>query len=251
MANIHRIRILDVPLDAVDLSSALEYVEECIRNEQKRKYILAVNAEKIMTLRREPELKKLFEKAALLLPDGIGALIAAKWILGLNLARVTGIGLMGGVCDRASKKGYKIFIYGGKEGINRDAVSQIERRYPGIRITGRSHGYVGENQMDSLVKKINESQADILFIALGSPKQEFWIQKYSPHLNVKVYQGIGGSLDVLSGQSKGAPSLIQKMGLEWLYRLIKEPKRIRRQIVYPRFLFEVMKEKFMKKRGIS
>ena len=103
----------------------------------------------------------------------------------------------------------------------------------------------------ALIRKINESQADILFIALGSPKQESWIQKYSPDLEVKVYQGIGGTLDVLSGQSKGAPSLIQKIGLEWLYRLVKEPKRIRRQIVYPRFLLEVVKAKFKKRREIS
>ena len=108
---------------------------------------------------------------------------------------------------------------------------------------GRSNGYVRDDEIDELINSINQSNADILFVALGSPKQEMWIQKYMPMLNVKVCQGIGGTLDAITGRTRRAPALFQRLQLEWLYRLIIDPKRVRRQAVIPYFLFKVFTQK--------
>lgn len=246
MKEIIRGRVLGVPIDKVDMSSALEFVSVQIQNNKKGSYILAVNAEKIMSIQKDSFLRTFFENAALLLPDGIGIVLAIRWILGLEITRVTGVDLMQNLCKEAVKKGYKIFIYGGTEEVNKDVVEKIKNKYPGILVVGRSNGYLEESRMNYLINKINESDAEILFIALGSPKQEMWIQKYLPQLNINICQAIGGTLDVISGKTKRASKAVQKIGLEWLYRLINEPKRIHRQIVYPVFLIKILIEKFRK-----
>lgn len=240
---IKRVRVLGVSVDYVDMSLALGYVDELITNNKKGNYILAVNAEKFMQLQKDLLLKKIFEDAALLIPDGVGAILAMRWCYGLTAERVPGSELMPNICREAAKKGYKIFIYGSNEHVNKGAVEKLNILYPGIRIVGRCNGYIGEEKMEGLIDDINRSQADILFVALGSPKQEMWIKQYLPRLNVKVCQGIGGTLDAITGQTKRAPALFQKLPLEWLYRLIMDPKRIRRQAIIPLFLFKVFTQK--------
>jgi N-acetylglucosaminyldiphosphoundecaprenol N-acetyl-beta-D-mannosaminyltransferase len=240
---IKRIRVLDVPVDYVNMSLALKYVEEAVINDKKGSYILAVNAEKFMQLRKNLSLKKIFEKASLLLPDGVGAVWALRWRYRLMTERVPSVDLMQNICKQSAVKGYRIFIYGAKEEVNKKAVEKFHSLYPGINIVGRSNGYVSQDDMEGLIDEINRSEADILFVALGSPKQELWIQKYLPKLNVKVCQGIGGTLDAITGQTKRAPALFQKLPLEWLYRLIIDPKRIRRQAIIPYFLFKVFTQK--------
>jgi N-acetylglucosaminyldiphosphoundecaprenol N-acetyl-beta-D-mannosaminyltransferase len=244
---IKRVRVLDVPVDVVDVPLALRYVEELVTNHKKGNYILAVNAEKFMQLQKDLKLKEIFENASLLLPDGVGAIWALRWRYHLIAERVPGADLMQNICGESVRKGYRIFIYGAKEEVNKKAVEKLRALYPGILIVGRSNGYVSEDGMEGLINEINRSMADIIFVALGSPKQEMWIKQYLPLLNVKVCQGIGGTLDAITGQTKRAPALFQKLPLEWLYRLIIDPnpKRIRRQAVIPYFLFRV----FTQKRG--
>jgi N-acetylglucosaminyldiphosphoundecaprenol N-acetyl-beta-D-mannosaminyltransferase len=128
----------------------------------------------------------------------------------------------------------------------------LKERYPGLKIAGRSDGYVKEDDMTALIDQINESQADILFIALGSPKQEKWFMTHKDALkHVRVCQGIGGTLDTIGGNVKRAPASWCRYNLEWLYRLLSEPKRIRRQIVLPIFAFLVFKEWMKKSLNIS
>jgi len=233
----------------MDMQGALEFIDKLIRSDQKGNYVFAINAEKIMAIQKDAFLKSMVENAALLLPDGVGIVLGAKWLYGLKVTRITGVELMLELCKEAELKGYKIFIYGAEEAVNKNSVEQLKLVYPSISIVGRCNGYISEEEMESLIKRINDSNADILFIALGSPKQEKWIQKYLPVLNTKICLGIGGTLDVISGKSKRAPENIQKLGLEWLYRLIKEPKRIRRQIIYPVFITKLALERFkIKKR---
>jgi N-acetylglucosaminyldiphosphoundecaprenol N-acetyl-beta-D-mannosaminyltransferase len=147
------------------------------------------------------------------------------------------------ICKVAANKGYRIFIYGSKEAINKQAKEKLKLLYPGISIVGRCNGYIRKERMDKLINDINSSEADILFVGLGSPKQEKWIQEYLPKLNVKVCQGIGGTLDTITGDTKRAPWYFQKAGVEWFYRLIKDPKRFRRQAILPVFAIRVIKEK--------
>ncbi len=244
MIGIERKSILGVSVDMIDMNLAIAQINNLIKNNDKGNYIFAINAEKIIALQKDSFLKEMSEKATLLIPDGMGAVLAIRILYGIKVQRVPGVDLMHNICKEASKKGYKIFIYGAKEEVNREVVEKLYSIYPGINIVGRCNGYLSEEKMGDLVKKINESQADILFIALGSPKQEKWIQKYLPELtSVKICQGIGGTLDTIVGHVKRAPELLQKSALEWLYRLIKEPKRIRRQIIIPIFVLKILRAK--------
>jgi len=240
---IKRLRVLDVPVDYVTMPLALKYVEESITNKKKGNYILAVNTEKFMQLRKDLFLKKIFENAFLLIPDGVGAIWAIRWRYGLRAQRVPGIELMQDICKLAAERGYRIFIFGSQEEVNKKAAEKLRFMYPGIRIVGHCSGYIHDEEMEKLIRDINRSKADILFVALGSPRQEKWIMEHVQRLNVKICQGIGGTLDVLAGEARRAPALFRKLPLEWLYRLMMEPRRIQRQLVIPRFLFKVITQK--------
>jgi N-acetylglucosaminyldiphosphoundecaprenol N-acetyl-beta-D-mannosaminyltransferase len=240
----NRVRILGVPVDCVNVTVALKNIEEIIAKGKSGHYIMAVNPEKVIAARKRPFLKKMFEQASFLLPDGIGVVMAMRMLHGIKNGRVAGADLMQKLCERAAKRGYRIFVYGAREAVNQKAVTILRERYPGLKIVGRCHGYVGEEQMDELIAAINASDADILFVALGSPKQEEWIDQHVGKLHVKVCQGIGGTLDVIAGNVKRAPGIFCALGLEWLYRLLAEPKRWKRQLVLPVFAGKVIQEKF-------
>jgi N-acetylglucosaminyldiphosphoundecaprenol N-acetyl-beta-D-mannosaminyltransferase len=243
---IERIRVLGVPVDIIDMSSALNYIDNRVKQNSTGNYILAINPEKVNVLQKNPFLKRTFDNASLLLPDGIGIVLATRMLYGKKIPRVPGADLMQNLCKEASFHGYRVYIYGSKEEVNKKAVDKLIDTYPGIKIVGRCNGYLDKNKMDELINEINNSLADILFISLGSPKQEIWIQEYLPRLKVKICQGIGGTLDTIAGDVKRAPVFFRKAGLEWFYRLLMEPKRFRRQLVLPVFAAKVLKEKLVK-----
>jgi len=236
-----RISILGVPVDAVDFESALSWVESAIE-QPGNKRIVAVNPEKVMAARKDAELMRFLHSSDLLIPDGIGVVIAAR-LLGLaRMSRVAGSDMMPAICGLAAKKGFSVFIYGSKPEVNEKARAELIKNYPGLNIVGWSHGYVPEAEMEKLVQRINQSGAQILFVALGSPRQEKWLAKYGPKLlTARISQGIGGTLDTIVGTAKRAPVFWQKLNLEWLYRLILEPKRVKRQKVLPLFALGVLK----------
>jgi N-acetylglucosaminyldiphosphoundecaprenol N-acetyl-beta-D-mannosaminyltransferase len=148
------------------------------------------------------------------------------------------------ICDIAEKGSYKVFIYGAKEDVNKKVVDELKNRYPNLKIVGRENGYVKYSEMPDLINRINASKAEILFLALGSPKQEKWYTTYKSRLqHVKVVQGVGGTLDTIAGTVKRAPKVWCKFQLEWLYRLIMEPNRIKRQKVLPAFAVMVLMSK--------
>lgn len=239
----NRVRVLGIPVDAITMADAVAYADALIRGAAKGNYILAVNPEKVNVLQKDSFLKGMFENAALLLPDGIGIVLAVRLLFRQKIERVTGVDLMENLCRAASEKRYSVFVYGAAEEVNKKAVEKLTEKCPGIKIAGRCNGYLRDKEMEGLINTINNSGTDILFIALGSPKQERWIQQYLPKLNVKVCQGVGGTLDTIAGNVKRAPVFFQRMGLEWFYRLLKEPKRIRRQMVLPVFALKVLGEK--------
>ncbi|HUK56198.1 MAG TPA: WecB/TagA/CpsF family glycosyltransferase [Nitrospiria bacterium] len=233
-----RIELLGVPVDCVNMSQALSAVEEMMRDDRPG-MVVAVNPEKVIKARKNPALLAQLREARLLIPDGIGVVMAAR-LLGLGkMERVPGSELMPAICERAARKQYRIFLFGAGPEVNRDVMEALRRRFPGLRIVGGQHGYLKENEMPFLIDRINASGADVLFIALGSPKQELWLEQYLPRLKVKVCQGVGGTFDVLSGRVKRAPMFIRKMHLEWLYRLLSEPRRLLRQTALPRFAARV------------
>jgi N-acetylglucosaminyldiphosphoundecaprenol N-acetyl-beta-D-mannosaminyltransferase len=205
---------------------------------RERAFIVAINPEKIIKAQDDPSLMKLLNSADFQIPDGIGVILASKFKGGQIRERVTGIDMMLKLCETAAKHQKRIFLYGGKPGRADEAKVKLEEMYPGIQISGTLHGYEKDQQIVS--QTINQSQADIIFVAMGSPAQENWIIANKDSLHPSVYQGVGGSFDVISGKIERAPESFQKLGLEWLYRLMKEPWRIKRQAVLPLFLIRAI-----------
>ena len=209
--------------------------------EDRKSFIVAINPEKILKARRDKELFDLLEKADYPIADGIGVVLASRIKKGNIKSRVTGIETMDELCRLSRDNGYRIFLYGAKEESVTGAESALKKKFPGINITGHINGY--EKDSKKITEKINAGNADIIFVALGSPCQEKWIINNMDKLSCKVFMGVGGSFDVYSGAVKRAPERLRKMGLEWLYRLIKEPKRLFRQIKLLKFIILVILSK--------
>jgi N-acetylglucosaminyldiphosphoundecaprenol N-acetyl-beta-D-mannosaminyltransferase len=240
-----RLKILDIWVDPVNMDEALSRVEYFVHHGDRPHVIFASNPEKNFSLPKDPFLYESFRKADLLIPDGIGVVTAARILHGVSLSRVPGVELMHNICILAAKRGYQVFVYGAKEEVSQSACEKLEMLYPGLKIVGRVNGYVRDDEMPSLVQTINDSKAEILFLALGSPKQEKWLSTHSPELSsIRVCQGIGGSLDTIAGTVKRAPAFWCRMNLEWFYRLLSEPTRIKRQKVLPLFAARVLTAKF-------
>ena len=241
----NRLNILNVWVDPVDMSGALEKVERFVDEGERPHSVFAVNPEKNFSVPRDPQLHKVFREADLLIPDGIGVVMAARLLYRVRLTRVPGVEMMDEICRLSARNGYKVFIYGAKEEVSAKAANVLQKRYPFLEIVGRANGYVPHDEMQTLIEQINTSGAQVLFLALGSPRQENWYAKYAHQLNtVRVCQGIGGTLDTIAGTVKRAPRFWCRMNLEWLYRLLAEPKRIARQRVLPIFAYLVFRKKF-------
>ncbi|WP_312654129.1 WecB/TagA/CpsF family glycosyltransferase [Proteiniclasticum sp.] len=236
----HKEKILGLNILDTTYAELISNIRADIESSQKR-IIVAINPEKIMKVKEDPFLARFINQADYLIPDGVGVLMASKKLGGNLKNRITGVDTMVRICKLASVRGYKVFLLGGKNEVVRAAKDHLEKRFKGIQIVGFKDGYNINNQ--ELIKKINDSGAQILFVAMGSPKQENWIQEHKDQLNVNIFQGVGGSFDVLGQYVKRAPKWMQDMGIEWMYRLIKNPSRIFRQINLIRFYRLIGKEK--------
>ncbi len=239
--NKKRLKILNIWVDAVTRNQAQQMVRDFIEKGSRPHIVFASNPEKNFSVPRDPALYDTFKNADLLLPDGIGMVKAAKIIYGVDIKRIPGVEFMEEICGLCAEKKFKIFIYGAKEEVNREAVEILQKRYEGLDIAGRANGYLKEQDMPALIDKINASGAQVLFLALGSPRQEQWFVRYRDQLeNVRVCQGIGGTLDTIAGTVKRAPQFFQKLNLEWFYRLLTQPSRAGRQILLLKFIWLVL-----------
>jgi N-acetylglucosaminyldiphosphoundecaprenol N-acetyl-beta-D-mannosaminyltransferase len=236
-----RLKILDTWVDPLDREMARARVLDFLETGKRPHSIFASNPEKNFSVPKDPELLSIFKNADILLPDGIGIVLAARILYGIRFPRIPGSEFIFDICDIAARKGYGIFVYGASEAVNSASVDIIQKRYPNLRIAGRANGFVSDADMPALVARINESKADILFLALGSPKQEKWFARHKDSLKtVRICQGIGGTLDTIGGTVKRAPESWCNLGLEWLYRLLSEPSRIKRQKILPIFALKVV-----------
>lgn len=241
-----RIEILGVPVDCITMDETINYAESMMKGQQPCA-ILAVNPEKVMRAQQDNGLLVQLRNAKLVIPDGIGVVFAARLLGSRCPERVPGSELMPLLCQRAALSGYKVFLFGASPDVISCAVRVLQQRFAGIKIVGAQHGYVAEDDMPALVSTINAVQPDLLFVALGSPKQEKWIARYLPELKVKVCQGVGGTFDVIAGRVKRAPLLFRLIHLEWFYRLVSQPSRILRQAALPIFAYQVLKGKFTRR----
>ena len=230
--------ILGVNILATDYKEFMDILKEDIINKEKR-IIVAINPEKIMKMRRDKSLQRFIQNSDYRIPDGVGVLMASKRKDGAIKNRITGVDTMTHLCGLAAKEGFKVFLYGGKEEVVQKTKENLLETYKGLQIVGTQNGY---DAPENLVEIINESGAQILFIAMGSPKQELWMEENQEKLHVNIMQGVGGSFDVLGGFVKRAPAWMQSYGLEWLHRLLVNPSRILRQMNLIRFYLLLRKE---------
>lgn len=239
-----RLSILDIWVDPVNREEAIKRALEYLRDGTRPHVIFATNPEKNYSVPKDPLLYETYKNADLLLPDGIGMVIAARLLRGCHIDRIPGSEFIFDLCRLAVEEGCGIFVYGSKENVNKKSVELLQKRFPGLNIVGRSNGYVKKKDMQELVGRINESRAKILLIALGSPNQEKWFATYKNSLKyVRVVQAVGGTLDTIAGTVKRAPQIWQRCSAEWLYRLIAQPSRIKRQKVLPLFAAAVLTAK--------
>jgi N-acetylglucosaminyldiphosphoundecaprenol N-acetyl-beta-D-mannosaminyltransferase len=239
-----RVDILDIPVDCVTMDQAVAWADSRMHLSEP-KTVIAVNPEKIMKAQTDPQLQQFLRSAGLLIPDGIGVVLATR-LLGLGYAeRVPGAELMPRLCALASEKGYRVFLFGASPEVNERAAAKLRNDFPTLIIAGTQHGYVQPAEMPAVLDRINRAAPDFLFIALGSPKQELWMSTYLPQLRVKVCQGVGGTFDVLAGRVRRAPWFFRCIHLEWFYRLLSQPSRLLRQTALPLFAFHILRKRVL------
>jgi len=217
-----RVSLLGVPLDPVTQQEAVDLLLEFLRSNEQH-HVMTPNSEMLVEARHNPEFKSVLNETSLNLPDSIGV----KWFARLP-ARVTGVDTVTALC-RALDEETPVFLLGAAEGVAQRAGEVLKNLNVGLRICGTYAGSPKEEDAEAIIKRINDCQPHLLLVAYGAPQQDLWIHKYLKELpSVRVAMGIGGTFDFLAGTRKRAPRWMQRIGVEWLYRLIKEPKRIGR-----------------------
>lgn len=238
-------RVLGIRVDEYDMQGALEHLARLLKEKkppQNLAQVVTINPEGVMLAREDETLRQVVERAALVTPDGSGILWAANKLGQPLKERVTGVDLLEQLCAQAAQEGWTVFFLGAKPGIADQAAVEMTGRYPGLQIIGTENGYFREREKE-VIAHIRSCQPDLLFAALGMPFQEHWLYQHRKELGCKVAVGVGGSFDVLAGTVKRAPKLWQKLRLEWLWRLLSDPKRWRRYLAIPRFMQAVEKER--------
>lgn len=235
-----RINIMGVGFDSLTLPEAVERAEKLI-SEQRAAYVVTPNPEIVMTCWENPDAMKAVQNADLVLPDGVGVVYGAK-ILGTPLkGKLPGIDFATELMRRMAKRGGRVYLLGAKPGIAETAGERMTAQFPGLIICGTHDGYFQEDV--PVIEEINALKPDLLLVCLGAPKQELWMYRNRSCLKVGLMAGLGGSLDVFAGTAKRAPVYFQKLGMEWFYRLIKEPWRFKRMMKLPKFLFACIGKK--------
>ena len=204
-------------------------------------FIAALNVYKMSYAFRMPGFAKTLSKANMLITDGVSVLLTAR-LLGCSVKeRITGVRLFGDLLSLANQGRYRIFLLGSQEAVIQTVLSKIRAEYPDLVVAGHQNGFFDD--AEAVAKRISESGSDILFVALGSPKQELFMERFYDDLGVPIRMGVGGSFDVFSGLTPRAPALSQKLGLEWLYRCVVEPRKYLRRYsqTIPIFLYEFTK----------
>ncbi len=215
-------------------------VQKAVSFEKTPFVIFTPNPEIVQAAKKDDEFRCILNQADIVTPDGIGIVYASK-ILGGNIReRAAGFDICCGILEHLAQKGGSVYFFGGKPGVAQAAAEKVRETYAGIRVCGTRDGYFNAEQEKEIISDIQEKCPDLLLVCLGAKKQEMWIANHKDSLHAKILIGAGGSIDVLAGKTKRAPDLFIKLGLEWFYRLIKEPSRIGRMVQLPLFLSEVI-----------
>ncbi|MGG0409456.1 WecB/TagA/CpsF family glycosyltransferase [Peribacillus simplex] len=205
---------------------------------QEKTFIVTANPEIVEYANEHQDYKDIILSADYITPDGVGIIMASKWLNQPLQERITGFDLMNELFRVADEKALKVYLLGAEENVIEAAALKVKESYPGLELVGYNHGYI-DIKDDTLPKSIAELEPDIILTALGFPRQEKWVSKHYAFFNKGLFMGVGGSFDVLAGKVNRAPVFWQKMRLEWLYRLIQQPSRWKRMLALPRFVLKV------------
>lgn len=231
-------KIMGCPCAPIDEKFIFQFLKKNIGN---KGYTVAINAKKITKFQSDLSLKDLVNKSLLPYPDGAGAVLALKWIHGLSSKKIN----MPILClEYANKRNIKIFIVGSTEEVHKTAINKIKEKYPNLKLVGNMHGY---NSEQYIIDKIIQTMPDLILVALGSPKQELFASQLLNHIDHGLIVGCGGALDVISGKLRRAPSFMINNNLEWLYRLVQEPLRLKQSLYLFKFALKLITEIFIKK----
>lgn len=234
-----KVNILGVRVDTVTISEAADAIMKFF-DEDRLHSVFTPNSEIIMHAYKNAEFADLLNSADLLTADGIGVVHASRILKRPIKERAAGYDIARLVLQKLNYTDHKLFLFGGKPGVAEEAKAKLLQEYPELNIAGTRNGYFAEDEEAEIVEEINNSGADIVFVCLGAPKQEEWIARHRNELKVRVAMGIGGSLDVFAGRVERAPEIFCKTGMEWFYRLCKEPWRIGRMMELPKFAATVV-----------
>lgn len=234
-----KVNILGVNVDMVTIDEAAEEIYSFLATDSMHS-VYTPNSEIIMLAYKDSEFADLLNRSDLLTADGIGVVYASKILKKPIKERAAGYDIARKVLKKLDGSDYKLFLFGGKPGVAEEAKANLEKEYTGLKIVGTRNGYFKSDEEAGIIDEINASGTDIVFVCLGAPAQEKFIDRNRDKLKTKAALGIGGSLDVFAGKVERAPEFWQKAGLEWFYRLMKEPKRIGRMMALPKFGLTVL-----------
>jgi N-acetylglucosaminyldiphosphoundecaprenol N-acetyl-beta-D-mannosaminyltransferase len=250
-AGARRVDVLACSIDVVDLSGAVERSLDLLERDDSVAVQVSVNAAKVVECSRNPRMAEFIAGCDMVNADGQAVVWAAR-LLGHDLPeRVAGIDLMEGIFAAAAERGLSVFILGARREVLDEALANLGRRHPGLNIAGSHDGYFADADEPEVVREIADSGADILFVAMGSPKKEFFLEDHRGELGVRFAMGVGGAVDVLAGHVRRAPGWMQSMGLEWLFRLLMEPHRLWRRYLVGNFRFCLLLAAALLRRAFS
>src|SRR5690554_875935 len=217
--------VMDIPVQALSMDESLAFIRSRIEDGVFTQHVV-VNAGKIVAMQSDEELRRSVLEADMINADGMSVVWASRFLGKALPARVAGIDLMLELVKMAHSHGYKCYFFGARQEVVEKVVETFSNEYSSAIIAGYRNGYFREEEEEELAKEIANSGADMLFVAMSSPKKEIFVNKYKKLMNVPFVMGVGGSFDVVAGVTKRAPLWMQKIGMEWFYRLIQEPTRM-------------------------
>ncbi|MDA7577913.1 WecB/TagA/CpsF family glycosyltransferase [Flavobacteriales bacterium] len=247
-----KVKLFNIEIDALSMRQTLDIVEDAVAND-KHIHHTVVNAGKIVLMQEDKELEKSVNEADLINADGQAVVWASKMLGSPLPERVSGIDLMEKLVKRSFEKGYRCYFLGAEEDVVSNLITLYKKKYSNNVIAGYRNGYFKKSDEKRIAKVISQSNANILFVAITSPKKEIFLNTYKKELkNINFIMGVGGSFDVIAGKVNRAPKWMQDIGFEWLYRVIQEPRRMfmRYLVGNTKFIYLVLKEFFLLNRKI-
>lgn len=242
-----RIEMMGCQVDNLSMEETLQVVEGFIKSGKPHQHVV-VNVDKLVKASRDPELRKIINECALINADGMPVVWASR-LLGKGLKeRVAGVDLFEALMQRAAERGWRVFLLGAKEEVVSGVKQLYEVKYPGLVVAGYRNGYWTAAEEPAVVEQIQEARADLLFVAISSPKKEQFLGRYQATMKIPFAMGVGGTFDVAVGKVKRAPLWMQNMGLEWFYRFLQEPRRMfRRYFIEDMGFFVLLAKEFVRR----